>query len=144
MLTSRQGARQSTRATAQMLSVRQRDDVALIVRFAALAAAPGPRPARTMLKVSCLERRAEVVTEGDYGTRQHARRREKHVSFQRLAVVRGSSPVLGPPVLTQIGHRAPLDASFPLDDDYTIVAELELRPHGHRRLTAESWPVIVD
>src|SRR6516162_4009695 len=31
--------------------------------------------------------------------RQHARRREKHVSFQRLAVVRGSSPVLGPPVL---------------------------------------------
>ena len=40
------------------------------------------------------------VTENRELARQHARRRKKHVSFQRLAVVRGSSPVLGPPVLT--------------------------------------------
>src|SRR5215475_11356086 len=41
------------------------------------------------------------VTENQELARQHARRRKKHVSFQRLAVVHGSSPVLGPPVLTQ-------------------------------------------
>jgi hypothetical protein len=46
-----------------------------------------------------------------------------------------------PPVLTYSGHHAPLDASFPLDDDYTLVAELELRPHGHRRLAAEWRPL---
>jgi hypothetical protein len=33
--------------------------------------------------------------------------------------------------VTHSGHHAPLDASFPLDDDYTLVAEVELRPHGH-------------
>ena len=46
--------------------------------------------------------------------------------------------------MTHSGHHAPLDASFPLDDDYTLVAELELRPHEHRWLAAESWPAIVD
>jgi len=29
--------------------------------------------------------------------------------------------------LTHSGHHAPLDVSFPLDDDCTLVAELELR-----------------
>jgi hypothetical protein len=47
-----------------------------------------------------------------------------------------------PTRMTRSGHHAPLDASFPLDDDYTLVAELELRPHGRRRLAAESWPAI--
>src|SRR5215469_182738 len=46
------------------------------------------------------------VTEDRELARQHARRRKKHVSFQRLAVVHGSSPVLGPPVLTRSGYRA--------------------------------------
>src|SRR5215831_14639698 len=44
------------------------------------------------------------VTENRELARQHARRRKKHVSFQRLAVVHGSSPVLGPPVLTLSGR----------------------------------------
>lgn len=33
-----------------------------------------------------------------------------------------------------------LDTSFHLEDDYTLVAEVERRPHGHRGLAAESWP----
>jgi hypothetical protein len=46
------------------------------------------------------------VTENRELARQHAPPQRKHVSFQRLAVVRGSSPVLGPPVLTRFGHPA--------------------------------------
>ena len=53
-------------------------------------------------------------------------------------------PISVGPFVTHSGHHGPLDTSFPLEDDYTLVAELELRPHGHRRLAAESWPAIVD
>src|SRR5215469_1485126 len=49
-------------------------------------------------------------------------------------------PISVGPFVTHSGHYGPLDTSFPLEDDYTLLAELERRPHGHRGLAAESWP----
>jgi hypothetical protein len=47
------------------------------------------------------------VTENRELARQHAPPQRKHVSFQRLAVVHGSLPVLGPPVLSRASDAGP-------------------------------------